>query len=277
MKTVEQLRHFYSELVCARAEIADRRVARAFATVCREDFMGPGPWKVSVPGGYLDTGTDNPAVLYQDLVFAIVPEERINNGEPSLHAVCLDALSIRSGEPALHIGIGNGYYTAILAELVGNSDQLHAIEVEHRLAEEAAKYLAIRWNVSVSCQSGAEGPLPVSDIIYVNAGATQPLFAWLEALTIGGRLLFPLTPGLGWGAMLLVTRQPQGFDARFITRARFIPYIGGQNERDRRRLAAAFGDSSWRQVRSLRIDERPTNGDCWYSGDGWWLSTNELE
>ena len=63
------------------------------------------------------TPSNDPAFLYQDILIAIAPERHINNGEPSLHALCLTALNITEGETIIHIGAGTGYYTAILAEL----------------------------------------------------------------------------------------------------------------------------------------------------------------
>jgi protein-L-isoaspartate(D-aspartate) O-methyltransferase len=54
--------------------------------------------------------------------------------------------------------------------------------------------------------SAKEAPLPSADLIYVCAGATHPLSTWLDAINIGGRLIFPLTPNQDFGVMLLVTR-----------------------------------------------------------------------
>ena len=43
----------------------------------------------------------------------------INNGQPSLHGKSIAALELKEGEMVVQIGAGAGYYTAILAELVG--------------------------------------------------------------------------------------------------------------------------------------------------------------
>jgi protein-L-isoaspartate(D-aspartate) O-methyltransferase len=43
----------------------------------------------------------------------------------------------------------------------------------------------------VEQHSGAEGPLPACDAIYVNAAATAPLDIWLDALKSGARCLCP--------------------------------------------------------------------------------------
>ncbi len=118
----------------ANVEGCDEGIVRAFATIPREQFLPPGPWKVLVSKGYIETPNDDPAMLYQDIVVAIDPSRRINNGEPSLHARCLNAVAPQPGESVLHIGTGSGYYSAILATLVGSSGRVAGIEVVPELA-----------------------------------------------------------------------------------------------------------------------------------------------
>jgi protein-L-isoaspartate(D-aspartate) O-methyltransferase len=120
--------------------------------------------------------------------------------------------------------------------------------------------------------------LPKSDVIYVCAGATEPLQVWLDALSPGGRLIFPLTPGRDYGAMLLVTRHAGDavFEARFVTRAGFIPCLGAQDENMRPRLKEAFQNPEWRKVRSLWVKSSEPDSSCWFAGQNWWLSTAAL-
>jgi len=77
---LDGLRRFYARLVTATGEVADRRIVDAFATIKRERFLGRGPWQVCVAGGYIPTDTDDPAVLYQDILIALLPDKGINNG-----------------------------------------------------------------------------------------------------------------------------------------------------------------------------------------------------
>jgi hypothetical protein len=55
----------------------------------REHYLGPGPWKVFTLRGYIQTPSDDAAFVYQDVVVALDEERRINNGQPTLHALCL--------------------------------------------------------------------------------------------------------------------------------------------------------------------------------------------
>ncbi len=178
----------------------------------------------------------------------------------------------------LHVGAGAGYYTAILAQLVGPGGRVHAYEIVPGLAARAERNLAhLPW-VELAARSGIADDLPEADAIYVNAGITQPCRAWLDALRPGGRLLFPLQSSSRFGGMLLIERPGGGhaWPARFVTPAGFIPCEGHQDGEVGRRVAAAFAGNGWWSVRSLRLDGDP-DATCWVAGDGWWLSTEATE
>ena len=274
-----KLREFFARYAASEGGARDPRIEQAFATVRREAFAGPGPWLIADSGGgYVKTPDDDPAYLYQNTLVAIDAGRRINIGEPVLHARCLAALAPSEGETVLHIGAGVGYYTALLAHLVGPAGKVHAYEIASDIAARARENLAhLRW-VNVEARSGIADDLPKADAVYVNAGITQPSWAWLDALRPGGRLLFPLQ-GVGeFGAILLIKRPKRGmiWPAKFVTGAAFIPCIGPQDETVGRRLTEAFSQGAWRQVRSFRIDN-PTDDTCWFAGDGWWLSMVALD
>jgi protein-L-isoaspartate(D-aspartate) O-methyltransferase len=197
----------------------------------------------------------------------------------------LVALDPQPGETAIHVGAGTGYYTAILARMTaadidGERGRVFAYEIEEDLARRAASNVEDLPNVTVRCQSGSQGSLPDSDLIYVSAGATAPQAAWLDALLPGGRLVFPLTSDEGPGAMLLITRPSDSrighrFHARVVSSALFIDCEGARDTETGRKLNAAFRQRRVRDVRSLVRDDSPDE-TCWFAGDGWWLSTAPL-
>ena len=173
----------------------------------------------------------------------------------------------------VHIGAGTGYYTALLAKLAGATGRVDAYEIDPELAERAKENLADLPHVTVHPRSGTAGTLPACDVLYVNAGATAPLGVWLDALRPGGRLLFPLTPPQGPGAMLLVRRtETAGFSARFVCGAMFIPCVGACDDEEAQKLSVAFRRGDLAAVRSLRRDGSP-DATCWCGGEDWWLST----
>ena len=273
-----QLRAFFARYVAALGEAKDPRIEQAFAASPREAFVGPGPWSICVPGvGYITTPDEDLAFLYQDTLVALDAARGINIGQPSWHARWLDALELREGETVLHVGAGVGYYSSLLARLVGPSGRVHAYEIDEGLAERAARNLQDFPWVTVHASSGIADDLPTSDAVYVNAGSTQPSFTWLAALRPKGRLLFPLHAVGAMGGMLLISRgEPGPWPARFVSGAAFISLRGLQDAETGRRLNAAFARGGSESVRSFRTDGA-VDDSCWFRGDGWWLSTTAPE
>ncbi len=266
-------REFFARLV-ARQSAAE--IVSAFAAVPREPFAGPGPWPIQAGKGYIQTPDDDPAFLYQDVLVALDAERSINIGMPSAHAYWLDALALKGGDHVVQIGAGSGYYTAIMAHLVGRSGQVTAFEIDERLAARAQENLKGYDQVAVHAASGIGRELPKADAVYVCAAATAPSWAWIDALRPSGRLMFPLAAEFGLGGMLRVTRPGAGtrWPATFVSRAQFVGCAGLQNDPERgERLMKAFA-AGWNDVRSLRFDDE-TDDSCWFAGDGWWLSTAE--
>jgi protein-L-isoaspartate(D-aspartate) O-methyltransferase len=274
MDRVEERRRFFANLITANAGVAaGSELAAALASTPREQFVGQPPWRLPTPRGvYIET--DDAALLYQDVVVSLGKGGPINNGQPSLHAACLAALAVGMGERVVHVGAGTGYYTTVLAKLVGEWGAVDAYEIEAELAQRARENLAGFSQVVVHARSGAEGPLPACDVLYVNAGATEPLAVWLDALRPNGRLLFPMTPEKGYGGMLLIERREDGaFAARFLMQVQFVPCVGARDELTAQRLTGAFRRNDWKRVRSLHRNDE-LDDRCWCSGSGWWLSMN---
>ena len=276
MKSIQDFRNFYARFVVGNSTQANERLIAAFAAVEREHYVGDGPWKIQTRfAGYLGTISDDPRQLYQDVLVALAPDRHINNGQPSLHARCLAACDPKNGELVLHIGAGTGYYSAILAELVGSVGKVLAYEIETDLADRARRNLSHLPNVQVIGASGCADGLPPADIIYVNASAPQPMPVWLDALKPGGRLLFPLAPDKGVGCMVLITRLTETrYAAAAVSGAAFIPCVGAGDEVMSTILAAALKKKSIALVKSLRRNNQP-DASAWCVGKGWWLSTSE--
>jgi protein-L-isoaspartate(D-aspartate) O-methyltransferase len=270
----EKYRSFYAKLICAAAKLDDPRIEEAFRSVKREPFAGAGPWWLDLGGHpYVQTPDDDPAFLYQNLLLALDRKREINIGMPSAHAYWLGASNIKESETVVQVGAGSGYYTAILAHLVGAGGRVYAYEIDEGLAARARENLRDTHQVELRTQSGVTTDLPLADLIYVCAGAAQPSHTWLAALRPKGRLLFPLAPQGVLGGMLLITCPDQGsaWPAKFVGRAAFIGCVGLQDKEVGRRLTEAFS-TDWESVRSLRLDQSPDDS-CWFAGDGWWLST----
>ena len=131
--SIEVARQRYAEELRFTAKLGSRAVVEALATVPRERFLGPGPWRVLSPMAmpeYWTTEDADPRHLYHDVLIAIDKERRLNNGQPSLWARMYDQLELSRGDHVVHVGAGTGYYSAILAEIVGRAGRVTAIEIE---------------------------------------------------------------------------------------------------------------------------------------------------
>jgi len=131
----------------------------------------------------------------------------------------------------LHIGAGTGYYTAVLAELVGSAGRVTAFEVDKAVAARARRNLGAWPQVRVIHGDALATPFDPADGITVNAGATRPPAAWLDALRPGGRMTLPLTTDEGWCA----------FDPAKIARRGAVFPIERDNSSLAARRAAAAG------------------------------------
>ena len=276
MSRVEDFRRVYADLVCAVAGVKNPRLVDAFANVPREHYLGPGPWSIRVFRHYVETPSDDPAYLYQNFLFAIDAERGLNNGEPIFLARMIKLLDLQRGDTVVHVGTGVGYYTAIMAELVGAEGRVEGLEIDPRLAARSKKNLAAYRQIEVDAASAADLSAQNIDALFVNAGATHPLANWLDALAPGGRLVLPLTPDDGGGVVMRIIREPEGFSASFVSNVWIFECAGARDPRDNRRLARAVKTRGFRNVQTLRRDRHRRGETCWLHGPGWCFSTEPL-
>jgi protein-L-isoaspartate(D-aspartate) O-methyltransferase len=284
------VRRAYAMQMLANAGVTDdARLEDAFATVVREHFLGPPPWQVSRAFGYEFLPSANPALIYQDILLALSIDRGVNNGSPSLHARWLHAVQPRPGEKVAHIGAGAGYYTAMMAHIVGDGGHVEAIEIDPALATMARANLAAHPNVTVRSEDGVAAIAASVDVIYVNFAVSQPIKVWTDALNVGGRLIFPLGVPLphrngthGWqssrGAALLIQKHAHGLAVQWIGPVWFVCAEGTsaspQSEQDS--LKAAFERGGIEFVKSLHWGKKPPSRRIWHCGTGWCLSYDSV-
>ncbi|MDT8842892.1 methyltransferase domain-containing protein [Paraburkholderia fungorum] len=282
-----KVRRAYARRLMALAGIANPGIEEAFATVERERYLGPGPWPILCPAGYVATPDDDPARVYADVLIGIIPERGLNNGMPSYHVPLLASAGIRAGDHVVHIGAGVGYYTAIMACLAGPAGRVTGIEFDAGLAARAATNLSNVGNVQVLQGDGFSMPFDPADVIYVNAGVTHPADIWLDRLNDGGRLILPLTteniwpPARGaavspamshYGVVFRIERAGDEYLAAWVSAVALYPCEGGRDDASEARLAAAFQKGGWRRVTRLyRTGDLPDER-CWLRGARWALA-----
>ncbi|WP_342708416.1 methyltransferase domain-containing protein [Bradyrhizobium sp. B124] len=281
------VRAAYARQILAAANVVDTRVMEAFAAVPREDFVGPGPWLMlrGWRSDYMPTPDADPVYLYTNDLVALLPERRLNNGQPSLHAYLMHQAAPAAGEHVVHIGTGTGYYTALLAHLAGPTGRVTGIEYDPELAARARANLAPYPNVEIIAGDGTRASFDPADVIYVNAGCTRPAAQWLDGLADGGRLILPLTSDEGFkggapeqiarsGAVFRVRHEGAQYQATWISPVAIIPCDGGRDEASEKLLAEAFARGGWQKVTRLYRDADIPDERCWLRGDGWCLASD---
>ena len=109
-------------------------------------------------GGYTTTVDANPGHLYRDVLVAIDAARFLNNGHPSSLAAWFDALDLQPADRVLHVGCGVGYYTAVVAETVGEQGYVTAVEIDAELAVVIAAATSATHSLGVGVFGAARWP-----------------------------------------------------------------------------------------------------------------------
>jgi protein-L-isoaspartate(D-aspartate) O-methyltransferase len=284
MMELAETRRAFAERLAKERRLRSPRVAAAFAAVPREEFLGPGPWlALADESGYRSTPDADPRRLYDDLAVAIDAARVLNNGAPGFLASVFDGLALAEGEAVAHIGCAIGYYSAILAEIVGPKGRVVAVELDPELCGRAQQNLR-RWpHVEVRHADGTHEPRESVDVVWVHGGVTHPQPRWLEAVPPRGRLAMPLTAVRPrtrirriirdhGGRVLFLERTAAAFTARFDEICGMQALLGGREAVLQERLRQAYARGDFASVRSLRIDPHAEAESCWLHRDGACLS-----
>ena len=279
MDDLRPARKLYAESIRQKTNLRSEHLVRALAEVPREEYLGPGPWKIMrfvFPLKYEDTPDANPERIYDDVLVALDQYRDLNNGLPSAVAGWLDVMNIQPGEHVVHAGCGTGYYTALIAHMVTESGRVTAIELDTQLADHARTNLRSFCQVEVIAGDATRyDPGPV-DGIFVSAGATHPCPLWLDSLKPSGRLVFPMirwpegaVMGVGvagWGVMMRIERTLSGFAAKWLAPCGYYPCFGAIDSEADRRLGEALEKNGLTDVRSLRIEGHDPEESCLLHG-----------
>jgi protein-L-isoaspartate(D-aspartate) O-methyltransferase len=203
----------------------------------------------------------------------------LTNGNPGTLASWIDALNLVKGYSVFHLGCGTGYYTAIMAEVVGPNGRVTAVEIDPWLASQARTSLARYPNVEVIEGDGGTIDTGIRDAIFVNAGVTHPTEKWLDSMAVEGTLILPITievgmPRIGKGLVLLISRLSSGYAARFLPAPVMIYLCSSVRDAE---IGSLFGQKfmsgTFASVRSLRREPHTSEPTCWLHTENFCLST----
>jgi protein-L-isoaspartate(D-aspartate) O-methyltransferase len=243
--------------------------------VRREEFLGPGPWLI-IPSRDEESEraavftAEDPRALYEDVLVSIDRSRGLNNGQPSALAHWIDALELKRGDRVFHAGCGVGYYTAILAGLVGTEGSVLAAEIDCGLAGRAKQNLAHLRQVTVDSVDAVAADTGMCDAMLINAGLTHPRLEWLERLKEGGRMVAPITtePGEGGGngIMIKVTRSGSSYSARIVSFVSIYPCSSARDPKLEPIVAKAVRSRKLLRLHSVRVDRHAPTDTCLIHG-----------
>ena len=274
--SLSKTRRFYAEELGVAAPVRrNLKILNAFASVPRERFLGPGPWLIRAMKSYR-TPDKNPRWLYHNVLISLDARKGINNGSPSLWAYLFDQLDLKPGERVLQVGAGTGYYTAIIAALVGRRGRVYAIESEKLLAARAHASLTAWPQVKVVCGDASTFDAGEVDVVVAFAGGTHPAPLWLERLAPQGRLLMPLVMDDRGGFMLKAVRHRGGFEAKAVSHCWFVLAKGFRTKSEARDLKKALTPLKGKlpALRGLHVGriQRSERRQAFFIGRDFWLS-----
>jgi protein-L-isoaspartate(D-aspartate) O-methyltransferase len=156
---------------------------------------------------------------YQGLAFAdleIPIGADIERGQtmlsPKLEGRMLQSLDVQNHHKVLHVGLGSGYFTALLASLAHN---VLAIEIYETLLKNALKSLVNHGisNVTTQLGDGAKGwaaNAPYDRIVFTASSPVEPAGV-RQQLAVGGKLLIILGHAPAMQAVLIERMNEAAF------------------------------------------------------------------
>jgi protein-L-isoaspartate(D-aspartate) O-methyltransferase len=186
------------------------RIIEAFRKIDRADFV-PGKFK---------------SLAYEDVPLPIGEGQTIS--QPLTVAFMLELLRPEAGDKILDVGYGSGWTSSLLAEVVGDTGYVYAIERIPELCEfgrgNIEKYgFLSSGRVECLCGDGTKGWSEKApfDKILAGASAKELPQAWKEQLKIGGRIVAPIE----WSIWLFVKKSETEFEEIEHPGFSFVPLI----------------------------------------------------
>ncbi len=148
--------------------------------------------------------------------------------QPYTVAFMLELLQPNAGDKVFEIGFGSGWQTALLAEIIGKSGRVYAVERIPELYRfgryNIAKYNFIKKGIVKTIGGdatlGLKRHAPFDRIIAAASGKEVPE-VWLKELKIGGRLVAPIKNSI-W---LYIKKSTMEFEKKEYPGFVFVPLI----------------------------------------------------
>jgi protein-L-isoaspartate(D-aspartate) O-methyltransferase len=183
MEETDRLLHELVDKLKAQGLIKSRSIEEAFRKIPRHLFL-PG---LPVEEVYADIAI--PTKTFEGKPIS-------SSSQPSMMAIMLEQLRLKTGQMVLEIGAGTGYNAALMDYLVGESGRVTTIDIDEDIVEQARQHLQVAGVEQVQVIQGDGGygypPNAPYDRIILTVGASDITPAWADQLLSGGRLVLPI-------------------------------------------------------------------------------------
>jgi protein-L-isoaspartate(D-aspartate) O-methyltransferase len=168
-------------------------------------------------------------LAYADMALPIGADQTIS--QPYVVAYMTQLLQPQPTDRVLEIGVGSGYQTAVLAELVASIIGFERISALGQDAEQRLSALGYE-NVVIHIGDGTEGFAPNApyDAILVAAVSPHIPEPLIEQLADGGRLVIPIGEGADQ-FVERITRRGGSLHIEKLLPVRFVRLIGAHGHR----------------------------------------------
>jgi protein-L-isoaspartate(D-aspartate) O-methyltransferase len=129
---------------------------------------------------------------------------------------------------ALEIGTGCGYQAAVLAKLATEVYSIERIEALAGLARRNLRELRLP-NLRLKHGDGSAGLPEAAPFDTIISAAATPVVppAFLQQLSMGGRMILPVGDEDQAQALCMLERTPRGFRESWLDPVRFVPLLSG--------------------------------------------------
>jgi methyltransferase of ATP-grasp peptide maturase system len=146
--------------------------------------------------------------------------------KPALMLRMLHALQVRDGHRVLEIGTGTGYNAALLTHRLGD-ENVFSVDIGADLVREARERLAgLGYAPTLAVVHGGNG-LPEHapyDAVLATCSVPAVPWTWAEQVHVGGRVLVDVKRGTHAGNLVLLRREENRLEGRFL--ARWATFMG---------------------------------------------------
>ena len=170
--------------------------------------------------------------IYSDRALVSHRNPPSSTSQPSLVAMMLEHLSIRSGNRILEIGAGTGWNAGLMGHLSAPDGSVHTIDIQSDVSMRARKHLkrAGAANVTVHTADGSKGwprGAPYDRLVTTVSTPDIPS-PWIEQLAGGGTMLLTLQeiPGDGWCQLVKFRKRHDFLRGSVVNLCGFMPLQG---------------------------------------------------